>query len=219
MPDPADPDDLASLGFTVDQLRFLLSLLPGAAADHSARVLQVDPVPPAQEALSAGGAELLARGDLELSEDGSVQPSGEVAAVVYALTRARAWHTVTGATETGVDSAVFVQSDGIGVLAQPRALGTWWFLLIEPSAPADEVVGDLADGYLALSETSAIEVVSSAGGPEVVFTAQRAEGGWGYASGARDAERPEVEAPVATERETRDALRAWVRRIGETGEA
>ena len=65
---------VSDVGFSVEELQYLLSVAPGSSADRSADLLNVAPVPSVDETIVVGGATLLSRGQLEFIEGGQFQP-------------------------------------------------------------------------------------------------------------------------------------------------
>lgn len=191
-------DQVPDIGFSVHELQYLLSIAPGEIADKSAQVFNVGPVPAVDETILIGGAALLARGQLEFREGGEFQPVDAALIVAYMLTNATRWTTITGATEDAADLGVYVESPSGGVLAQPRTLGTWWFVLLDPDSVPGEIVIASVLGMAEQGATTGVVAQSVTLEHDRTFNVRRDAGAWGFAYGTTGASEPEFVAETAT---------------------
>ena len=183
--------DVPDVGFSVEELQYLLSINPGSAADRSAEILNVAPVPSIDETILVGGAALLARGQLEFVEGGEFTPVDAALVVAYILTNATKWTVVTGAAEESGDLGIFVESPQGGLLAQPRTLGTWWFIILDPAAPPTEIFLGTVMGMATIAPTTAVVAQTVTDDADRTFSLQRNDGAWAYAYGTSESPTPD----------------------------
>lgn len=184
-------EQVPDIGFSVAELEYLLSILPGPSADKSAELLNVAPVPSVDETILVGGAALLARGQLELNEGGEFTPVDAALVVAYILTNAVRWTAISGATEAASDLGLFIESPHGGVLAQPRTLGTWWFIILDPAAVPSEVIVRGAFGLAEGGDESAVLVQMASLVHDRTFSFRREGNVYGYAYGATGGTEPD----------------------------
>jgi hypothetical protein len=186
-----EQEQVPDIGYSVAELEYLLSIAPGAAADRSANILNVAPVPSVDETILTGGAALLARGELEFLPGGEFKPVDAALVVSYILTNAIRWTVITGATEDSSDLGVFIESPHGGVLAQPRTLGTWWFIILDPAAEPKDIIARSAFGLLEDGPEAAVLVQMMTLTEDRTFSFRREGKDYGYAFAATAAEEPE----------------------------
>lgn len=209
-------EQVPDVGYSVAELEYLLSISPGASADRSAELLRVDPVPSVDETILTGGAALLARGQLELVEGGEFKPVDAALVIAYILTNATRWTSISGATEDAADFGLFIESPHGGILAQPRTLGTWWFIILDPaSAPTDIIAGsafglsdegELSDG----GEKVGVMVQMSTLTVDRTFSFRRDGTEYGFAFGDTGSEQPEKLVDTADAEQTLTGLVSFV---------
>jgi len=186
-----EQEQVPDIGYSVAELEYLLSIAPGAAADRSANILNVAPVPSVDETILTGGAALLARGELEFLPGGEFKPVDAALVISYILTNAIRWTVITGATEDASDLGVFIESPHGGVLAQPRTLGTWWFIILDPASEPKEIITRSAFGLMEDGAEAAVLVQMMTLTEDRTFSFRREDKNYGFAFGATDAEQPE----------------------------
>ena len=180
----SDREQVPDVGFSVQELQYLLSIAPGASADKSAEFMNVGPVPSVDDSILTGGAAILARGQLELLDGGTFAPVDSALVIAYILTNADRWTVIRGATEDSADLGLFIESPNGGLLAQPRTLGTWWFVILDPAALPGEVLIGTVMGMAHSAETSGVLAQTVTTGHDRTFAVRRTPEGWGYAYGA-----------------------------------
>jgi len=200
-------DHTTDIGFSVHELQYLLSIAPGEGADRSADLLNVGPVPSVDETILVGGASLLSSGRLEVTEDGSFRPTGAALIVAFILTSSNRWHFITGGADDSIDAGVFVESPSGGVLAQPRTLGTWWFVLLDPAAAPAQVLVDTVIGMAESGERAAVTLRSATTADDNTFSVRRLGDDWAYGFGPSNADAP----TQLVEETTRDTVVAALR--------
>lgn len=212
----SEQEKVPDVGYSVAELEYLLSIAPGAAADRSAELLRVDPVPSVDETILTGGAALLARGELELLEGGEFKPVDAALVIAYILTNAVRWTSISGGTEDAADLGLFIESPHGGVLAQPRTLGTWWFIILDPeSAPAD-IVARSAFGLTEEGEKSGAMVQMMTLEVSRTFSFRKDGKDYGYAFGDTGSSEPEKLAEDVGVEETLTELIAFINGVPAT---
>ena len=187
----ANTDDSCDIGLSVGELQYLLSVSPGPAADQSALVLGVAPVPSVDETITFGAASLLAHGLVEMVDGPEFRAVGPALVVSCLLTTARRWSTIAGATEDAADTGVYIESAEGALLAQPRALGTWWFIVLDPASAPEDVVVAAALELAESDDASGVFVQTTTGSLDRTFSVRRVADSWSYAFGDSGAETPE----------------------------
>jgi hypothetical protein len=205
----AAADQKSDIGFSVHELQYLLSIAPGESADRSADVLNVGPVPVVDETILIGGASLLSSGRLEITDDGSFRPNGAALIVAFILSTANRWHFMTGGADQAIDAGVFIESPSGGVLAQPRTLGTWWFVLLDPSADPAQVLVDTVVGLADSGSHSGVTLRTATVSDDRTFSLRKKDGEWAYGFGPSDSDAPTRIIEEATRDSVVAALRAF----------
>jgi hypothetical protein len=206
----ATSDEVPDIGFSVHELHYLLSISPGESADRSAELLNVAPVPSVDESILIGGASLLTSGRLEVLDDGSFAPRDAALIVAFILTTADRWTLITGATDTAVDLGVFIESPSGAVLAQPRTLGTWWFVLLDPSAEPGEVLVDTVFGLADAAEHSGVTVRTGTRTDDRTLSVRRLRDDWAYGVGQSDRDTPDELVESVSRPVVEAAVRAFI---------
>lgn len=203
-------EHVPDIGYSVAELEYLLSVAPGASADRSAELLNVAPVPSVDETILTGGAALLARGQLEFIEGGEFKPVDAALVVAYILTNAIRWTSISGATGDAADLGLFIESPHGGVLAQPRILGTWWFIILDPaSVPADVIVRS-AFGFAEQGDSMGVMVQMMTLEESRTFSFRKDGKDYGYAFGDTGSPEPEKLAEDVGVEETLTDLVAFI---------
>lgn len=127
-----------AIGYGFAEMVTLASLRGGDAAVLSAEALRVDGYLNNTDMVSAGASSLVARGLAKAENDGLLSVSGPTAAVAALLSSASRRTEITLLTAEGADSVVFMESDDIHLLFQPRAYFTWWAMAQRPDVTAAE---------------------------------------------------------------------------------
>lgn len=204
------PNGSADIGFSVHELQYLLGISPGESADRSAELLNVGPVPIVDETILVGGASLLSSGRLEMLGDGSFRPTDAALIVAFVLTTAHRWTVITGATEDSVDLGVFIESPSGGVLAQPRTLGTWWFVLLDPTAAPGQVLADTVFGLADQSEHTGVTVRTGSQMDDRTFSVRRQGDLWAYGQGRSSSDEPDELLEDVSRDRVMPAVRAFI---------
>lgn len=203
-------EEVPDVGYSVAELEYLLSIAPGASADRSAELLRVDPVPSVDETILIGGAALLARGELELLEGGEFKPVDAALVIAYILTNAVRWTSISGGTEDATDIGVFIESPHGGVLAQPRTLGTWWFIVLDPESAPVDIIARSAFGLAEEGEKSGVMVQMMTLEVSRTFSFRKDGNDYGYAFGDTGSSEPEKLAEDVGAEETLTDLVAFI---------
>jgi len=193
----AEQEQVPDIGFSVAELQYLLSIAPGPQADKSAEWLNVGPVPSVDDTIMNGGAALLTRGQLEFLPGGEFKPVDAALVVAFILTNAVRWTRISGATDDAADLGVFIESPHGGVLAQPRTLGTWWFIILDPAAVPSEIVVSSAMGLAHEGERTGVVVQTATLTADRTFSIRRDGAGYGYAYGDTGNESPDLHSESA----------------------
>ena len=191
-PDNAAPVDVPDIGFSVPELVYLLNSVPGPVADRSAEIFSVGPLLPDDVDIINGGGALLAHGLLAMNGVGEFELQDAALVVSYILCNAESWTVIGGGTDEGGDLGVFVKSPMGALLAQPRALGTWWFVLIDANAPREEIVADMAGSFADASESTGVYVRQLTLHHDRTFSLRQVRNVWGYAEGTSESDTPDT---------------------------
>lgn len=210
-----DENFVPDIGFSVEELQYLLSLAPREGAEAIAGLLNVAPVPPIEETILLGGAALLARGQLELGDEGEFRVVDAALVIAYILNNAVRWSRISGATSESADMGIFVESPQGGILAQPRTLGTWWFIILDPSSSAEQIVVESALGLTEPEETTGVVVEMQTPVLARTFSIRRNGDDWAYAYGDTTGEAPESTVEAVTVEHVRQQLAEFVASFGD----
>lgn len=201
------------LGLSYAEVLSLLSLGPGPAADRTREVLMLDTVENAEQIGLIGASGLLARGLLAFTEDGkSLAAINQALYIRVVLTTATRWTNfqATDGAEGG-DSGFFIESPAGKLLMQPRALDTWWFVLLHPEAPAEDVVADTAMLWGELAPEMAIFLRTQTMDADRAFTIHVAAGIWSFAYGVTGEAEPDARSEAASREDVERALKSFIR--------
>lgn len=127
-----------AIGFGFAEITTLASLKDGAGAALSADALRVRSYLDDTEMVSAGASSLVARGLALAESDGLLSVAGPTAAVATVLSDAHRRMEISLLTAEGGDSVIFMESDDLHLLFQPRAYFTWWVMAQRPDVTAAE---------------------------------------------------------------------------------
>ena len=127
-----------AIGFGFAEIATLASLRGGEAAALSAEALRVGDYLGDTDMVSAGASSLVARGLAEAESDGLLSVAGPTAAVAAVLSSASRRMEISLLTADGGDSVIFMESEDIHLLFQPRAYFTWWAMAQRPDVTAAE---------------------------------------------------------------------------------
>lgn len=127
-----------AIGFGFAEIATLASLRGGEAAALSAEALRVGDYLGDTDMVSAGASSLVARGLAEAESDGLLSVAGPTAAVAAVLSSASRRMEISLLTAEGGDSVIFMESEDIHLLFQPRAYFTWWAMAQRPDVTAAE---------------------------------------------------------------------------------
>ncbi|WP_076259690.1 hypothetical protein [Intrasporangium flavum] len=126
------PDEVFGLG--AGELAYLLSRHETPAGERSRRILMLDPRAADEGALLAGASGLAARGWFRLKDDDSGETLSNAALVEYVTGATTRWTRIglVGDDVSQLDFVVFLESDAVTALMQPRQLASWFIRLGEP---------------------------------------------------------------------------------------
>ena len=206
---PSSPD-VDDIGFSVHELQYLLGISPGDSADRCADLLNVGPLPSLDESILTGGASLLSSGRLEMLVDGSFRPTEGALIVAFILSTSHRWSVITGATDDAVDLGVFIESPSGGVLAQPRTLGTWWFVLLDPQADPGQVLVDTVFGLAGSAPHTGVTVRTATRIDDRTFSVRRQADDWAFGFGPSDSDAPEELVEDTTRARAEAAVRGFL---------
>lgn len=203
-------DEADQPGFAQAELLYLLTTSPGEVADFSAVVLGLDQIENRDILVDAGASSLLARRSLVFSDDQkSVVPQQEALMLAYVLTNATRWTTFGVAAKDSGDSGFLIEAKEGRVLAQPRALGTWWFIFLDVNASIDDIFASTAAGLTVEGEETAVFAEISSLTEVRAFTIHRTPEDWSYAWGIPGEEAPRERVEGTTAVAVDSALKAF----------
>jgi hypothetical protein len=126
------PDEVFGLG--AGEMAYLLSRHETPAGERSRRILMLDPRAADEGALLAGASGLAARGWFRLKDDDTGETLSNAALVEYVTGATTRWTRIglVGDDVSQLDFVVFLESDAVTALMQPRQLASWFIRLGEP---------------------------------------------------------------------------------------
>ncbi|MGV8851680.1 MAG: hypothetical protein ACOH1M_03820 [Rhodoglobus sp.] len=213
---PSQPIVLASspesqIGLSYAEVLYLLAMKPGLSADRTRESLRLDDVEDFEKIALVGASCLMARGLLAYTEDGkSIGAIEQALYIRVVLTNATQWteFQVTDGGDAG-DTGFFIESSQGQLLLQPRAFDTWWFVLLDPDAPPEEILtmtalewGDSAPEMAVFIRRRSLELDRS-------FTIHVDKGSWAYAFGVTDDPEPDERHERASRDDVTAALRSF----------
>jgi hypothetical protein len=179
-------------GFSQAELLYLLTVAPGETADFTAAILGLDAVENKEILVDAGASALLARRSLVFSEDQkSVVPHQEALMLAYVLTNATRWTTFGVAAKDSGDSGFLIEAEEGRVLAQPRAINTWWFIFLDVNANIDDIFASTAIALTVNGHETAVYAQISTPSKTQAFTIHRTPEDWSYAWGVPGEDEPQ----------------------------
>ncbi|HEV7951615.1 MAG TPA: hypothetical protein VGP24_17775, partial [Glaciihabitans sp.] len=107
------------------------------------------------------------------------------------------------------DIGIFVESPDGGLLAQPRMLGTWWFIILDPASSPVDIISDATMGLALQWEESGVLSRTFTADSDRTFSLRRRSDVWAFAIGNTEAEAPEL----MEEQVTQDRVVAELRRF------
>lgn len=93
---------------------------------------------------------------------------------------------------------VFVESPHGGILAQPRTLGTWWFIILDPASVPAEIILASAMGMANEADKTGVIVQTTTLESDRTFSIRRDGDGWAFAYGDTGSDTPEQVSEGAT---------------------
>ncbi len=150
------PDDVFGLG--AGELAYLLGRHETPANDRSRTLLMLDPRVADEGALLAGASGLASRGWLTVREDGTRETRSNAALVEYAVGATSRWTRIgfVGDDVSQLDFAVFLESDSVTALLQPRALASWFIRLGRPEQDGGTLIDGIVREHLAARPGSGV---------------------------------------------------------------
>jgi hypothetical protein len=199
------------LGLSYAEVLYLLAMGPGEAADRTRETLLLDGIEDAERISLIGASALMARGLIAFTEDGkSVGAVGQALYIRYVLTNASRW-TAFQATDGGEggDTGFFIESPRGQLLVQPRAFDTWWFVLLHPDAPAEDVLAGTVLEWGGSAPEMAVFVRTRKQAVDRSFTVHVEAESWSYAFGVTGEPDPDERKEDVTRVEVEAALRSF----------
>ena len=210
MSDAPTAIDLDHTGFSIPELEHLLSHRPGPSADALSAVLNIGPVTSPAETVLTGGASLFVRGLLAFTNESTLELQGVSNQIALILTGAERWTVFAARSTDARDAGLLVESPEGTLMAHPRGLGTWAFILIDPDAAIDRLVSQSAMAYADSSEPVAVLVRTATHDVARNFNISRDGDDWRFACGPADAEDPELSREHATADEVAEHLSEFI---------
>ena len=102
------------------------------------------------------------------------------------------WTIIAGLTENASDMGLYIESPEGGLLAQPRTLGTWWFVVLDPMAPPAEILLGTVMGMVNDATITGLLARTITAEADRTFTVRRTADELGCAYGDTGAETPEA---------------------------
>jgi hypothetical protein len=174
------------IGFSYVEVHYLLGVVDTEAGERTRARFGLYDFDNPQQLAAIGASALLARGLLGASDDNeSVVPVDEAMFVSYVLLNAVRWSTFqsTDGAANG-DTGFLIESDLGSVLAQPRALDTWWFVLIDSADAGNDVIVAMVTSLAEEGDKRAIFLRSETADYDRSFTLVRDNLEWSFALGA-----------------------------------
>jgi hypothetical protein len=203
------------LGMSYVELHYLLGVVETANGDRSRQRMGLFGFDDPEQLAAIGASVLLARGLIGLTEaSDSIVPVNEGMFISYVLLNARRWTTIqsTDGAAKG-DTGFFFESDLGSLMVQPRALDTWWFLLIDDVSASDNIITETVKGLVGQSEEMAIFLRTETLAADKSFTIHRDGAAWSHASGETGNPQPEELIEDTDQSATESALRTFLAAI------
>lgn len=210
-------DQLNVVGFTAQELAYLLSLNQTGGGDRIVEQLHLGADWNSLEIIAIGASSLLARGDL-FSDDGvTLEPTGRALEIGAILTLSKRETEFAVVANELTEAAILFESAGGTLLCQPRALGTWWFTPIAQSAGRGDVIGEVISVLAeAIHGSIALTIRSTTDRASATLTARRVAGeGWEVAYGETGATEPQVERLEDDPTEVVALIALWANTLGD----
>lgn len=211
-PKAETPTMQQQVGFSYVELHYLLGVVDTEAGERSRARLGLYGFDDPQQLAAIGASGLLARGLLGASDDNaSVVPVNEAMFVSYVLLNAKRWSTFQSTDgEAKGDTGFLIESDLGSVLAQPRALDTWWFLLIDDAAAGNKIIVEMVVALAEEGTARAIFLRTETDTVDRSFTVFREGPEWSYALGTTGSPDPEQRVDATGKTELVESLRDFV---------
>ena len=148
--------DVEHTGLSAAELEHLLALRPGHSAAAMAALLQLDGAERAHEhgdSLITGAASLLNRGFARVTETGGIEIVGTAHPISRILTSAERWTVFAVRDDAAGANGFLVESPEGKLIAQPRGIGSWLFMLLHPTAVTAQIVTQTALGLARSSDS------------------------------------------------------------------
>jgi hypothetical protein len=207
-----DRGSITEIGFSHVEVHYLLSVVDSDAARQSRVILGLDELPDPDSLSNIAASTLLARRLLTFTDDEqSIVPVDEAMYVSYVLVNATRWFTLQSTDGAALnDTGFLIESDLGRVLAQPRALDTWWFVLVDGAASSADLVPETAVSLLSQKDEMALFLHMQTADTDRSFTIHRKADGWSFAFGETGNPEPELRDEAAGLDECVAALREFV---------
>ena len=197
--------DVEHSGFTATELEQLLALRPGPSAAAMATLLSIATD---DDSALTGVASLLHRGSARVMPSGDVELVGSADQIARILTSADRW-TVFGASDA-TGNSFLVESPAGKLIAEPRGHGTWWFVLLHPTAAAAQIVTQTAIGLARHTDPASVLVRTADTTQSRSFNIGRTGESFSFAAGEGDASQPEIAVAYTSDDEVAEHLSEFI---------
>ena len=199
------------IGFSYVEVHYLLGVVDTEAGERSRARFGLYGFDNPEQLAAIGASGLLARGLLGATDDNeSVVPVEEAMFVSYVLLNAVRWSTFQSTDgEAKGDTGFLIESDLGSVLAQPRALDTWWFVLIDSAGAGNDIIVEMVTALAEEGEQRAIFLRSETADVDRSFTIFRDNLEWSYAVGTTGSPDPDQRIDATDKTAVLSALRSF----------
>ena len=207
--------EAVQVGFSYVELLYMTEA-PGEAQPAMSRALMGLADPSESEAeleklIAIGGSTLTARNMVSFTDDGlKVLLADDALFVSYVLSNAQRWTKFESINGAAGDVGFLIESALGSVLAQPRAMDTWWFIFLTPDASSAGLIADSAIALASQGKESAVFVHVLSLDYDYSFTIHHKEPEWAYAHGTSGNEVPDARVENTDQTAVVTALRSFI---------
>lgn len=215
IPTTDDQQEVVQVGFSYVELLYMTEA-PGERQPAMSRALMglADPSESAAELeklIAIGGSTLTARNMVSFSDDGlKVLLADDALFVSYVLSNAQRWTKFESINGSAGDVGFLIESALGSVLAQPRAMDTWWFIFLTPDTSSAGLVADSAIALTDQGEESAVFVHVLSLDYDYSFTIHHKDAEWAYAHGTSGNETPDARVEDTDQATVATALQTFI---------
>jgi len=199
--------DVEHSGFTAMELEQLLALRPGPSATAMATLLLITAD---DDSALTGVASLLHRGKARVTQAGEVELVGTAEQIAGILTSADRWTVFAVSDNDATGNSFLVESPEGKLIAEPRGHGTWWFVLLHPTAAAAQIVTQTAIGLARHTDPASVLVRTADTTQSRSFNIGRTGETFSFAAGEGDASRPEIAVAYTSDDEVAEHLSEFI---------